>query len=69
MNIDLKKITLGQVISSITGLLSQIVSIVLIAIIASSVWQAAVGWPLPFIRPVDHVSLAYLCGSYWLFRK
>lgn len=56
------------VIAQITAWIAQAVHVVLLLLIAATVAQK-LGARIPMLPALDHVTLAYLAGAYWLWRK
>lgn len=57
----------SQIISQITTIVGQIISVAVLFLILGVVLQIY-GVRIPQIPTIDATKLAYLCGALWLFR-
>lgn len=65
---DLRTVSLGQIVAIVTGLITQLIGFGLVLLIAAAVWNAF-GYSQPFVRALDPTPLAWLCGAWYLYRK
>jgi TRAP-type C4-dicarboxylate transport system permease small subunit len=63
----MNNINLGQLVSQITGIIQQVVSIGLLLLILAAV-AARYGFRVPILPATDPTALAWLCGAVWLYR-
>lgn len=61
-------ISLSQILGMVRTIAAEIVFFGLLLAIAAKV-AAMYGFRVPMLPAVDHVTLAYVCGAYWLLRK
>lgn len=63
----MNNINVGQLVSQITGIIQQVVSIGLLLLILAAV-AAKFGFRVPGLPTTDPQALAWLCGAWWLLR-
>lgn len=65
---NLQQLNISQLIGQIASIVAQIVGYGILLLILAAVAQRY-GVRVPYVPTVDHVTLAYIAGAWWLYRK